>query len=248
MSEFQDKNFRRVANVTTDDMTNLWSGYFAGRADKGDVDLNNLPMIDSERAAPGYSQAELIEFLGLVDKYLNPAVIALDMGASVGRLTGPLLERTAYVVAMDIDEGALAENRRIHGESKASYITASAIDFELPAWVVNRGGVNFAVSCWLMSYLPNQEHVNSYLSHLHQALASQGVAFLRESCERVELPENYGRDFDPIRAHTTYRPEAFYLDAFNKHNLTVLESGSMQASLKFLNENNQKYWIVQKKD
>ncbi|MCH8550965.1 MAG: methyltransferase domain-containing protein [Natronospirillum sp.] len=101
----------------------------------------------------------------------------LDLGAGSGRFTGRLAARADRVTALDLSEGALAENRSRHADlTNIDYQLGDAVQADL-----GRQRHDLVFSNWLLMYLEEEDN-HRLLSNLYQSLKPGGWLFVRESC------------------------------------------------------------------
>lgn len=99
----------------------------------------------------------------------------VEVGCGPGRMTGPLAERFAEVVALDVSPAMLEQARENVG--------ARNVDFQLVSGTLLDGlddGIADAVVCYLvLQHLPRRALVLAYLREFVRVLAPAGEAFVQ---------------------------------------------------------------------
>ncbi|CAK0779821.1 hypothetical protein CVIRNUC_004862 [Coccomyxa viridis] len=125
----------------------------------------------------------------MIDREERPEVLAmlgcveekriLELGAGIGRFTGPLAVTARSVLAVDFMEHLIEENKRANGHRRnVKWRAADATELELPA-----ASFDVVFSNWLLMYLSDDE-VSKLASDALRWVEEDGIVFFRESCFR----------------------------------------------------------------
>lgn len=132
-------------------------------------------MLDSHAAEiDKLERPEVLKLLGSVE-----GLRLVELGAGIGRFTGPLAAAAKSVVALDFMENLIEQNRASNGKyGNIDFRCGDAMELSLPA-----GSCDVAFSNWLLMYLGDAE-VQQLARNMLSWVVEGGVVFFRESCFR----------------------------------------------------------------
>jgi 2-polyprenyl-3-methyl-5-hydroxy-6-metoxy-1,4-benzoquinol methylase len=102
----------------------------------------------------------------------------LDLGAGIGRFTTFFAQHAKSVVAVDLIDKNIEDNRKRNKDySNVEYICSDALNLKF-----EKGSFDLIFSSWLLMYLTDHE-VLTLLDKCHDWLKVDGMIFFRESCD-----------------------------------------------------------------
>ncbi|XP_063173084.1 uncharacterized protein LOC134506728 isoform X2 [Candoia aspera] len=168
----------------------------------------------------------------------------LELGAGIGRFTGPLAELAHHVTAVDFMNSFLNRNQQENGHwTNITFLQADVTNLELPSQ-----SFDLIFSNWLFMYLSDAE-LSALAQQMLRWLRPQGHIFFRESCSYQS--GNSPRSFNP----SLYRKPAEYNHLLTSARATVgnqsygfeiVLSRSVQTYIKRKQNQNQICWLLQK--
>ncbi|XP_061462316.1 uncharacterized protein LOC133374958 isoform X1 [Rhineura floridana] len=197
-------------------------------------------MLDS--GAQQLTQEDTPEILALLPCLEGQDI--LELGAGIGRFTGPLAKLAHRVTAVDFMESFLARNQQENGHHpNVAFLQADVTTLQLPSQ-----SFDLIFSNWLFMYLSDTELSNT-VQRMLQWLHPGGQLFFRESCfcQSGDSP----RTFNP----TLYRTPAEYNRLLTSAHQTfgeelygfeIVMSRSVQTYIKRKQNCNQVCWLLQK--
>nr|XP_056709409.1 uncharacterized protein LOC130480808 [Euleptes europaea] len=197
-------------------------------------------MLDS--SAQQLTQEDVAEILALLP--CVEGLVVLELGAGIGRFTGPLADLAHHTTAVDFMESFVTHNQKENGHRpNVVFLQADVTCLELP-----NQSFDLIFSNWLFMYLSDAE-----LSNLAQKMLSWlrpgGHLFFRESC--FHQSGDSPRAFNP----TLYRSPKEYnclLTSAQKifgdklYGFEIVMSRSVQTYVKRKQNRNQVCWLLQK--
>lgn len=132
-------------------------------------------MLDSK--ASDIDRLERPEVLSLLGSVEGKRVI--ELGAGIGRFTGPLAAKAKSVFALDFMQKLIDQNKANNGYlGNITFCCGDVTELRLP-----EASADIVFSNWLLMYLSDDEIIN-LASNALKWLDHDGVVFFRESCFR----------------------------------------------------------------
>jgi phosphoethanolamine N-methyltransferase len=117
---------------------------------------------------------EILRMLGSIE-----GKVTLELGAGIGRFTGPLAQQAKHLIALDFMPHLIEENQRQHADmGNIDFRAGDALEL-----VLKQGSMDVVFSNWLMMYLGDKE-VTKLATDALSWLNEGGIFFYRESCFR----------------------------------------------------------------
>ena len=152
---------------------------------------------------PDDLRAQVMRLLGPVD-----GLRVVELGAGIGRFTGPLAAAAKSVLALDFMQNLIDENEATNAHlGNVSFRCGDVTELRLGA-----ASADVVFSNWLLMYLSDEE-VAALAGHMLEWLDEGGCVFFRESCFRqsgdrarganpthYRNPREYFRIFDAAQA------------------------------------------------
>ncbi|XP_048364808.1 phosphoethanolamine N-methyltransferase 3-like [Sphaerodactylus townsendi] len=197
-------------------------------------------MLDS--SAQQLTQEDVAEILGLLP--CVEGLVVLELGAGIGRFTGPLADLACHVTAVDFMESFVTHNQKENGHRpNVVFLQADVTSLELPTQ-----SFDLIFSNWLFMYLSDAE-LSKLAQKMLNWLCPGGYLFFRESC--FHQSGDSPRAFNP----TLYRSPKEYnclLTSAQKilgdklYGFEIVLSRSVQTYVKRKQNRNQVCWLLQK--
>ncbi|XP_054839229.1 uncharacterized protein LOC129332271 [Eublepharis macularius] len=197
-------------------------------------------MLDS--SAQELTQEDVPEILALLPCVEGQDI--LELGAGIGRFTGPLADLAHQVTAVDFMESFVTHNQKENGHRpNVVFLQADVTILQLPSQ-----SFDLMFSNWLFMYLSDAE-LSSVAQKMLSWLRPGGHLFFRESC--FHQSGDSPRAFNP----TLYRSPKEYnrlLTSIQKifgdkaYGFEIVMSRSVQTYIKRKRNRNQVCWLLQK--
>ncbi|KAI3432717.1 hypothetical protein D9Q98_004260 [Chlorella vulgaris] len=158
--------------MTTDAEREAQKAYWKEHSENATVEAM---MLDSKAAdIDKLERPEVLKLLGPVD-----GLRIAELGAGIGRFTGPLASVAKSVVALDFMENLIDQNRASNAHyGNIDFRCGDAMELSLAD-----GSCDLAFSNWLLMYLGDAE-VQQLARNMLNWVVEGGTVFFRESCFR----------------------------------------------------------------
>ncbi|KAL4421015.1 hypothetical protein ABPG77_008852 [Micractinium sp. CCAP 211/92] len=140
----------------------------------GDATVEAMMLDSQAKDIDKLERPEVLKLLGPVD-----GLRIVELGAGIGRFTGPLAAKASSVVALDFMENLIEQNRVANGHhGNIDFRCGDAMELTLPS-----DSCDVAFSNWLLMYLGDSE-VQQLARNMLNWVKEGGTVFFRESCFR----------------------------------------------------------------